>query len=74
MDHTIANALDLRSLDVETAKTKVAERASQTKIHNSFWALCDHDPIELYETFIDLGLNIQAFVYPPEGYRIFLGR
>ncbi|MEM9157648.1 MAG: hypothetical protein AAGB46_01260 [Verrucomicrobiota bacterium] len=74
MDSTIENALDLRSVDFERAKAQLTERALATSKQSSFWALFDYDPVDFVETFEELGLIAQTFMYPQEGYRVFLGR
>ena len=74
MNNTLSNPLDLRGLTPSEAKSSLESRSATVEPGGSFWVLCDHDPIELYQDFIEIGFIAQTFIYPPEGYRVHLGR
>jgi len=68
------NMLDLRMMLPELVTLLIEVRASLVEANGSFWIICDHDPVELYDFFVELGFTIQTFIYSPKEYRVFLGR
>ncbi|MEM9280933.1 MAG: DUF2249 domain-containing protein [Verrucomicrobiota bacterium] len=68
------NEIDLRRLDSYLIHPAIAQQAAHTQIDDSFWLISDHDPVELYEFLIDLGLTIQTFFVSENEFRVFLGK
>ena len=66
--------IDLREVQRHLTHPVVARRAALTDIGESFWLITDHDPVELYEFLIELGLTMQTFIFSENEYRVFLGK
>lgn len=66
--------LDLRKVDSDLILLLIEIRANTVEKNGSFWLIHDHDPIELYEFFINLGFLPQTFIFSNDEYRIFLGK
>ena len=69
-DHVI----DLRRLESFLIHPTIARQAALTSVDDSFWIVVDHDPIELYDFLIDLGLTVQTFIVSASEFRVFLGK
>ena len=74
MSDAIEQVIDLRRIESHLIHSTIAQRAADTAADESFWMIADHDPVELYEFFIDLGLTVQTFVISEKEFRVFLGK
>lgn len=74
MSDAIEQVIDLRRIESHLIHPTIAQRAAHTAADESFWMIADHDPVELYEFLIDLGLTVQTFIISSKEFRVFLGK
>jgi uncharacterized protein (DUF2249 family) len=74
MSDAIEQVIDLRRIESHLIHSTIAQRVAHTAADESFWMIADHDPVELHDFLIDLGLTVQTFIISEKEFRVFLGK